>query len=81
MDEMTEKQEEATRIIEAIGTTTDNQQGNGVLPCVSNRYLIEYKNEWGANRQTYIEAINSEEARKIFYETYQSATICYTQVL
>jgi len=48
---------------------------------VTNRYLIEYKNEWGANRQTYIEAINSEEARKIFYETYQSATICYTQVL
>ena len=55
--------------------------GNEVLADVTNRYLIEYKNEWGANRQTYIEAINLEEARKIFYETHQSATICYTQVL
>ncbi len=48
---------------------------------VTNRYLVEYNNEWGANRQTYVEAISSDEARKIFYETHQSATICYTQVL
>ena len=34
---------------------------------VSNRYLVEYLNKGGANRQTYIEAINEDAARKGFF--------------
>lgn len=41
---------------------------------VSNRYLVEYLNKGGANRQTYIEAINEEAARKGFF-IYNDGTI------
>ena len=58
---MTEKQEEATRIIEAIGTTTLKEetykiidsQGNEVLPCVMpsfdspKNWTEDYKHENG----------------------------------
>ena len=63
-----------------MNTEKDNKK-NGNLPIfsVTNRYLIEYNNEFGRNRQTYIDAENSTQARAIFYNTNPHATIVYTQ--
>jgi hypothetical protein len=48
MDEMTEKQEEATRIIEAIGTTTLNECYVPVINqvCDCEKHLTQFPEGW-----------------------------------
>ena len=46
---------------------SDNAEQELRISDVSNRYLVEYLNKGGANRQTYIEAINEDAARKGFF--------------
>jgi hypothetical protein len=41
---------------------------------VINRYLVEYLNKGGDCRQTYVEAINEEVAKKAFF-VYNDGTI------
>lgn len=47
--------------------TSENAEKELRISDVSNRYLVEYLNKGGANRQTYIEAINEDAARKGFF--------------
>lgn len=46
---------------------SDNTKEELRISDVSNRYLVEYLNKGGANRQTYIEAINEDAARNGFF--------------
>ena len=48
----------------------ENQQGNGVLPCVTNRYLFWFEDE-GKDGWTFeIEAKDYEEAYEKAYDTH-----------
>jgi hypothetical protein len=53
---------------------SDNAEKELRISDISNRYLVEYLNKGGANRQTYIEAINEDAARNGFF-IYNDGTI------
>jgi hypothetical protein len=48
----------------------ENQQGNGVLPCVTNRYLFWFEDEGKEGWTFEIEAKDSDEAYDKAYDTH-----------